>query len=160
MLWKLSFCRFARLTCLDATNSTARESQWSTGCCRTCRPAGARFILVVEKDAVFQRLVEDRLFDDLPCIIITGECSASHLQQTSAVCQHEGMGPMPIRGSAVAPGSLSEGSVCQQQPVHLTCCRSSGVFSLRTAHQHEAKMWSERGHTTELNSLCCQTWHL
>jgi meiotic recombination protein SPO11 len=37
-----------------------------------CRLPGARFILVVEKDAVFQRLVEDRLFDELPCVIITG----------------------------------------------------------------------------------------
>eukprot|EP00879_Flechtneria_rotunda_P028392 GHRR01030499.1.p2 GENE.GHRR01030499.1~~GHRR01030499.1.p2 ORF type:complete len:167 (+),score=61.40 GHRR01030499.1:105-605(+) len=36
------------------------------------RPQGARCVLVVEKDAIFQRLVEDRLFDDLPCIIITG----------------------------------------------------------------------------------------
>jgi hypothetical protein len=36
------------------------------------RPAGARFILVVEKDAIFQRLVEDRLFEALPCVLITG----------------------------------------------------------------------------------------
>ncbi|KAF6253724.1 Spo11/DNA topoisomerase VI subunit A [Scenedesmus sp. NREL 46B-D3] len=36
------------------------------------RPAGARFILVVEKDAVFQRLVEDRLFEAMPCILLTG----------------------------------------------------------------------------------------
>eukprot|EP00775_Hariotina_reticulata_P005622 gene5622-5861_t len=36
------------------------------------RLSGARFILVVEKDAIFQRLVEDRLFDELPCVIITG----------------------------------------------------------------------------------------
>jgi meiotic recombination protein SPO11 len=27
---------------------------------------------VVEKDAIFQRLVEDRLFEALPCVLITG----------------------------------------------------------------------------------------
>lgn len=36
------------------------------------RSAGARCILVVEKDAVFQSLVESRLHEQLPCIIITG----------------------------------------------------------------------------------------
>jgi hypothetical protein len=36
------------------------------------RSAGARFILVVEKDAVFQSLVESRLHQQLPCILITG----------------------------------------------------------------------------------------
>lgn len=45
-------------------------------CCCACpvpaRSAGARFILVVEKDAVFQSLVESRLHEQLPCILITG----------------------------------------------------------------------------------------
>lgn len=41
-------------------------------CCFLRRSAGARFILVVEKDAVFQSLVESRLHQQLPCIIITG----------------------------------------------------------------------------------------
>lgn len=40
--------------------------------CVPTRPAGARFILVVEKDAVFQSLVESRLHEQLPCVIITG----------------------------------------------------------------------------------------
>lgn len=31
------------------------------------------FLLVVEKDAVFQRLTQDRLFDSVPCIIITAK---------------------------------------------------------------------------------------
>ncbi|CBK23594.2 uncharacterized protein [Blastocystis hominis] len=32
----------------------------------------AQFILVVEKDGIFKRLYEDRFFDILPCVIITG----------------------------------------------------------------------------------------
>eukprot|EP00884_Botryococcus_braunii_P020255 jgi/Botrbrau1/6913/Bobra.67_3s0031.1 len=33
----------------------------------------ARYILVVEKDAIFQRLVEDRFFDMLPAIVLTAK---------------------------------------------------------------------------------------
>lgn len=33
----------------------------------------ALFILVIEKDGIFKRLYEDRLFDKIPCIIITGK---------------------------------------------------------------------------------------
>jgi len=33
----------------------------------------ARYILVVEKDAVFQRLAEDCLFNQIPCILITAK---------------------------------------------------------------------------------------
>ncbi|KAG0566879.1 hypothetical protein KC19_7G094600 [Ceratodon purpureus] len=33
----------------------------------------ARYILVIEKDAIFQRLVEERFFLKVPCIIITGK---------------------------------------------------------------------------------------
>ena len=33
----------------------------------------ARYILVIEKDAIFQRLAEDRLADTLPCIMITAK---------------------------------------------------------------------------------------
>ena len=32
----------------------------------------AEFILLVEKDAAFQRLAEDRFYNTYPCIIITG----------------------------------------------------------------------------------------
>ena len=32
---------------------------------------GARFILLVEKDAIFARLAEDRLWETLPCILVT-----------------------------------------------------------------------------------------
>lgn len=37
-----------------------------------CR-LSARYILVIEKDAIFQRLSEDRLYDKLPCILITAK---------------------------------------------------------------------------------------
>jgi DNA topoisomerase VI subunit A len=33
----------------------------------------ARYILVVEKDAVFQRLVEDRLHERLPLVLVTAK---------------------------------------------------------------------------------------
>lgn len=33
----------------------------------------ARYLILVEKDAVFQRLAEDRLYNQLPCIVITAK---------------------------------------------------------------------------------------
>ncbi|KAF3782396.1 Meiotic recombination protein [Nymphaea thermarum] len=33
----------------------------------------ARYIIIVEKDAIFQRLAEDRVFDQIPCIMITAK---------------------------------------------------------------------------------------
>ena len=33
----------------------------------------AEFVLLVEKDAAFMRLAEDRFYNRLPCIIITGK---------------------------------------------------------------------------------------
>nr|XP_010941153.1 meiotic recombination protein SPO11-2 isoform X1 [Elaeis guineensis] len=33
----------------------------------------ARYIIIVEKDAIFQRLAEDRLFNQIPCILITAK---------------------------------------------------------------------------------------
>ncbi|KAJ3692591.1 hypothetical protein LUZ60_011686 [Juncus effusus] len=33
----------------------------------------ARYIIVVEKDAVFQRLAEDRIFSQIPCVLITAK---------------------------------------------------------------------------------------
>jgi meiotic recombination protein SPO11 len=40
--------------------------------CRTVMNAQyATWVLVVEKDAIFQRLTDDRIWELLPCIIIT-----------------------------------------------------------------------------------------
>ncbi|VAI75846.1 unnamed protein product [Triticum turgidum subsp. durum] len=33
----------------------------------------ARYLIVVEKDAIFQRLAEDRLYNQIPCILITAK---------------------------------------------------------------------------------------
>jgi meiotic recombination protein SPO11 len=33
----------------------------------------AEFVLIVEKDAAFMRLAEDRFYNQYPCIIITGK---------------------------------------------------------------------------------------
>ena len=38
----------------------------------TCR-CSARYILIIEKDAIFQRLTEDRLCDRLPCVLVTAK---------------------------------------------------------------------------------------
>jgi len=35
-------------------------------------PRGAEYILVVEKDAIFARLVEDRVWEAVPCVLVTG----------------------------------------------------------------------------------------
>jgi len=34
----------------------------------------AEFIILVEKEAVYLRLAEDRFYDKYPCIVITGAC--------------------------------------------------------------------------------------
>jgi len=34
----------------------------------------AEFIILVEKEAVYLRLAEDRFYDKYPCIVITGGC--------------------------------------------------------------------------------------
>lgn len=39
----------------------------------TCGVCCAPQILVVEKDAIFQRLAEDRLWEVLPCVLITAK---------------------------------------------------------------------------------------
>jgi meiotic recombination protein SPO11 len=33
---------------------------------------GAEFVLVVEKDAIFSRLVEDKIWETVPCVLVTG----------------------------------------------------------------------------------------
>jgi hypothetical protein len=60
------------LPLLDAVTFIIIRPAAAAAAAATLRPFGARFILVVEKDAIFQRLVEDRLFEALPCILITG----------------------------------------------------------------------------------------
>ena len=39
----------------------------------------ARYIVLVEKDAVFQRLNEDRIFDVVPLIIVTARTSYAYV---------------------------------------------------------------------------------
>lgn len=59
---------------LSAIHSTLERCAHCAGCTRACccRLTGARFVLVVEKDAVFQHLVQDRLWEQLPCVLLTG----------------------------------------------------------------------------------------
>lgn len=61
----LAACR--ALLCLILTQACLVRSDYD-------RPA--EFILLVEKDAAFQRLAEDRFYNTYPCIIITGKGEA------------------------------------------------------------------------------------
>ena len=38
---------------------------------------GARYILVVEKDAVFKTLCDNLLWNEVPCVIVTGRGTTS-----------------------------------------------------------------------------------
>ncbi|KAF8066174.1 SPO11-2 [Scenedesmus sp. PABB004] len=67
------------------------------------RPVGARFVLVVEKDAVFARLVEDRLHEALPCVLLTGRgmpdlASRAFLAALVAACARGGDPAVPVLG--------------------------------------------------------------
>lgn len=68
----------------------------------------AKFVLLVEKDAAFMRLAEDRFYNTHPCIIITAkgqpDVATRQALQGWAVC---GGAPPATRGSA-APGSSTQ----------------------------------------------------
>ena len=78
----------------------------------------ALFILLVEKDAAFMRLAEDRFYNTYPCIIITAKGQPdvasrwAHLWSSSRVCFGAGVATNglarvhPGRGSAVTTESL------------------------------------------------------
>jgi meiotic recombination protein SPO11 len=48
----------------------------------------ARYVIVIEKDAVFQRLAEDRISDVLPCILVTA-CGFPDLATRSVLISNE-----------------------------------------------------------------------
>ena len=56
-----------------ATGGTGASinSDWITHCIEV--ESDAKFLLVVEKDGAFARLSEDKFYDKLPCILITGQ---------------------------------------------------------------------------------------
>jgi meiotic recombination protein SPO11 len=57
----------------------------------------ARFIIVVEKDAVFQRLSEDRIYDNLPSILITASASFPRLPLHTSPTQSVPPSPLSSR---------------------------------------------------------------
>jgi hypothetical protein len=71
----------------------------------------AEFILLVEKDAAFNRLSEDRFYNTYPCIIVTVRCSglgSAHWPRTKA--ERCAAGQRPARrgdadGSAACVGA-------------------------------------------------------
>jgi len=56
--------------CSSASHGILLESYWLTKPV-TIR-AAVNFVLVVEKETIFQRLLDERFFDRLACILITG----------------------------------------------------------------------------------------
>ena len=58
---------------------------------------GARYILVVEKDAVFTYLCGQRIWDTLPCIVVTG-CGYPPLSVRSVVKQLATKFSLPVLG--------------------------------------------------------------
>ena len=58
------------------SDSNRRSSRRAGPAARSEYDRPAEFILLVEKDAAFQRLAEDRFFNTYPCVIITGKGEA------------------------------------------------------------------------------------
>ena len=48
------------------------SSNWITNPEVHCDPTGAQFILVIEKEGIFDRLHQDRFWRRLPCVLVTG----------------------------------------------------------------------------------------
>ncbi len=49
------------------------SSHWITNPAVQCDPGQSRFVLVIEKEGIFSRLVEDKFWMRLPCVLITGK---------------------------------------------------------------------------------------
>ncbi|CAG9467809.1 unnamed protein product [Pedinophyceae sp. YPF-701] len=63
--------------------------------------SNCRCILVVEKDAIFQRLLDDKLFDLVPCVLITGKGVPDLATRMLLRKLHEQAGPaLPVIGLA------------------------------------------------------------
>lgn len=59
---------------MSALNPAGKQISGDTGAIlRTQFRTDASAIVVVEKDAIFQRLTNDRFFDCVPCILITAK---------------------------------------------------------------------------------------
>ena len=63
----------------------------------TLESLGARYILIVEKDAVFTYLCGQRIWDTLPCIVVTG-CGYPPLSVRALVKQLAGQLSLPVLG--------------------------------------------------------------
>jgi meiotic recombination protein SPO11 len=65
----------------------------------TVQSVAAECILVVEKDGVYNRLSEDRFFDDYPCILVTGKGFPDLATRAMVHDLHTNLG-LPVRGLA------------------------------------------------------------
>jgi DNA topoisomerase VI subunit A len=76
MVYSLSTCeRLSAASCLPAVCGNYGDLKCQAVFTHSgiCIISHAFQILVVEKDAIFQRLAEDRLWEVLPCVLITAK---------------------------------------------------------------------------------------
>jgi|UniRef100_A0A8J9X0T0 meiotic recombination protein SPO11 len=91
----------------------------------TIHSCAATCILVIEKEGVYNRLVEDRFFDRFPCILVTGKGFPDLSTRALVHVLHHTLGLLPVRG--------------------LCDCNPYGVMVLHT-YQHTARKGVDGGH--------------
>ena len=93
-------------------------------------------ILVLEKDAIFQRLCEDRFFDLLPCILITAKGMPDLATRVFLHALHAAFPHLPILGPPAPSSALlclrprpkaQRHSKQQARLSHSACC-ATGLF--------------------------------
>ncbi|URD93680.1 Type IIB DNA topoisomerase [Musa troglodytarum] len=89
----------------------------------------ARYIIIIEKDAIFQRLAEDHFFNQIPCILITSK-GYPDIATSSFHCQ--GRGPqLPLLLTDTSKASVAHDVTIHS--FHHRCCHPSVAFFVPTA---------------------------
>ncbi len=98
----------------------------------------ALFILLVEKDAAFMRLAEDRFYNTYPCIIITakGQPDVASRWATAVSAPAAGVSTAHILLPPLTSFTASVG-VCQRrhQAAWEECCKSGAMPTFATARR-------------------------
>ncbi|KAK1326566.1 Meiotic recombination protein SPO11-2 [Acorus calamus] len=134
----------------------------------------ARYIIVVEKDAIFQRLAEDRIFNYIPCILITAKgypdlatrnpaglailCTYKFgsikmgLEAFKYACNVKWLG---LRGADLS--LIPEDSLAELKPRDLLIAKSlmSSEMMLQDMYREELALMMERGRRAEIEALYC-----
>ena len=130
------------------------SSHWITNSTMNVDVSRARFILVVEKEGIFGRLVEDKFWRRLPCVIITGR-GFPDLATRAMVHQLSKRFSLPCYVSMVR---VHCGRVVIRFDIHLTRLLSSNLlqFHLRASPTVTPLGWLCSSHT----SLAVHVWAL